>query len=348
MSHNRQLDELLSRVKEAAENAREEKDFGSIFSMLRDFQQRVGPIKYDNRVKWWILAAIGLLGGAFALMYFLDPVIQNDLGDLGYGILGAFAVAAIVMAVIIAVAGSAIGEISDLIFDKDVYFDNRLETVDIEGKRKELYREFKKAFGDFRNRGDEDRYVKRLVKGVWSGKEHAFPFEYYVFHYVRVYYVPVTTKVGKTSVTTMQRRTETLYRRGLILDFPFVKGFAAYSGGGSYDYPEGFRPTSKEFSDIFGVGAASAQVAAKFLKPAVVLAFLGLDKSFSKLNVEINDEGRMNIAFSDSDVLDLERKFSIAEPDEFEAEIRSQLDLPKLRQLLEFVETLKKHNDSNF
>jgi hypothetical protein len=56
----------------------------------------------------------------------------------------------------------------------------------------------------------------------------------------------------------------------------------------------------------------------------------------------------MNIAFSDNDVLDLDRKFSIAQPDEFEQEIRSHLDLPKLRLLLEFVETLKKHNDSNF
>lgn len=348
MGHNRQLDELLTRVKEMAENAGEEKDFKSVFSLLRGFRDDVGPIRYDNRVAWSVFAAIAALGGGSALAYFLHSGLQQELGVWGYGILGAFIVALLVTLAIICSANDAIGEISDLIFRKDVFFDNRLKRLDVEGEEKELYRQFKEAFGDFRNRGDEGRRIKRLINGIWSGEEYSFPYDYYVFRYVRVYYVPVTRKVGKTTITTMERRTETLYRYGLILDFPFIKGIATVSGGGSYDYPESFQPTSKEFNDVFSVGALSAHDAAKFLKPAVVLAFLELAEHLSRLNVEINRGGRMNIAFSDSDVLDLERKFSIAQPDEFEREILSRLELPKLRRLLRFVETLKKHNDSNF
>jgi hypothetical protein len=262
--------------------------------------------------------------------------------------MGAFAVALIVMLIIIGTAGSAIDEISDLIFDKDVRFDNRLKNQDVDGKETKLYRQFKKEFGDFRDRGDEDRYVEQIVSGTWAGKEYSFPYDYYVFHYVRVYYVTVTHTDGKKTWTTVERRTETLYRYGLMLDFPFVKGLAVTGGGGNYDYPEEFQPTSEDFNRCFNVGASSAIEAAKFLKPAVVLAFVEAAKNFDGLNVEVNRNGRMNIAFSDDDVLDLNRKFSIAEPDEFEKEIQTQLDLPKLRLLLQFVETLKKHNDSNF
>jgi len=348
MSHNRQLDELLSRVRKTAETATKEEDFRSAFSLLRDFRQTVGPIKYDNSVKWGVFAAIAAVGCGFALAYFLSPAMNRGLGDTGYVILGLGAAMLIAMLVIIGTANSAIGEISELIFRKDVCFDNRLEQVDIRDREKALYREMKAAFGDFRDRGDENRYIKRLTKSVWHGKEHVIPYEYYVFHYVRVYYVPVTRKVGKTTVTTMERRTETLYRYGLILDFPYLKGFVARSSGGSFDYPEGFQPSSEGFNGIFSVSADRAQTAAKLLKPAVVLAFLDLAKHLSGLNVEVNREGRLNVSFSDSDVLELERRFSIAQPDEFEREISSHLELPKLRRLLEFVETLMKHSDSNF
>src|SRR5688572_26585563 len=92
MSHNKQLDALLSRVRKAADDAREEKDFGPVFSMLRDFQRSVGPIRYDNRAKWYVCAVVGALGGIFALAYFLSPDLQQGLGDAGYVVMGAFGI----------------------------------------------------------------------------------------------------------------------------------------------------------------------------------------------------------------------------------------------------------------
>lgn len=348
MSHNKQLDGLLSQVRKAADDAREEKDFASIFTMLRDFQRDVGPLRYDTSTKRNACAAIAVLGGLFTLAYFLVAGLQQSLGDAGYVIMGGFGVACLGLLAFIGTADLAFDEISDLMFEKDIEFDNRLTRVDVEDTGRDLYERYREEFGDFRGRGDESRYVSAMMKGEWKGTEHSFPYEYYVFHYVRVYYVTVTKTVNGKTVTRRERRTQTLYRYGLLLDFPFVKGVACQSGGGSYDYEEGYQPTSEEFSGRFSVGAIDAQTAARFIKPAVVLAFLELDQHFSSLNVEINRDGRMNIAFSDSDVLGLERKFSIASPDEFEAEINGHLALPKLRMLLQFVETLKKHNDSNF
>ncbi len=343
MSHNKELDGLLTEVRKAADQADEEKDFGPVFNRLRDFRDRIGPIKYDNTAKWYAIAACLAAGGAFAAAYFLVPELERGLDDWGYAVMGAFAVPVIVLLIVIGCANNAISEISELIFAKDIAFDNRLVEQDVEGRMSDLYERFREEFGEFRSRGDEGRRIVKVVKG--AGDQ---PFEYYVFRYVRVYYVPVTRKVGKTTITTMERRTETLYRRGLIMDFPYSQGVAVTSGGGSYDYPAGFAPASPEFGKIFGVGAVDEMTAAKFLKPAVVLAFQELNGHFSGLNVEISRAGRLNIAFSDGDVLDLERRHSIAEPDEFEAEIKSKLELPKLRLLLDFAATLKKHNDSNF
>lgn len=348
MSHNARLDELLAGMNKVAKNAKEEKDFKPIFSAARNFIQTVGPIAYDNRAKWWVFLIFVAVGGGFAYPYFTDPDLHERIGPMGVIFVGVCAAVAVAMLIAIGMAGSVISEVSDLIFEKDVFFDNRLKGVNIEGRGRDLYEQYRKEFGDFRNRGDEDRYIKRLVRGEYAGKEHSFGYDYYVFHYVRVYYVPVTRRVGKSTYVTMERRTETLYRRGIITDFPFAKGIVLQSGGGSYDYSGGFQPTSQDFVDVFAVGAESAHEAAKFLKPVVVLACVEFAKYFSGLNIEVNRNGRMNIAFKDGDVLDLERKFSIAEPDEFEREIGSHLALSKLRLLMQFVETLRKHNDSNF
>ncbi|KPJ85680.1 hypothetical protein AMJ57_02290 [Parcubacteria bacterium SG8_24] len=345
MGHNQQLDTMLAQIRQTAEGAREEKDFDSIFATLREFRDAVGPIRYDNRSKWYVCAALAVLGGGFALAFFLNPALQRALDIVGYGILGALALALIVVLLVIAFANSSIGQISDLIFRKDVFFDNRLQEQDIEGRGRDMYEHLYEEFGEFRCRGDEDRYIERLIRGQWSGREHSFPYEHYVFHYVRVYYVPVTKKIGKTTITTMERRTQTLHRYGLLLDFPFAERLAVHSSGGDYDYPVRHEPTSEDFNRVFTTVADSEHAAVKFLKPAVVLEFLEMSRMFSGLNLEVGRNGRMNVAFSDSDS---SRSSSIEDPDAFEAEVKSDLALPKLRRLMTFVETLKRYNDSNF
>lgn len=186
------------------------------------------------------------------------------------------------------------------------------------------------------------------MHGVYQGNEFLIKYDYYVFHYVEVYYVSVIYSDGKRTYTKMERRTRTLYRYGLLHDFNLLKNIAVVSSGGNYNYPKGWQTTSKKFNDMFSVYADNEMTASKFLKPAVIIAFIELTKHLGGINTEINSEGKLNIAFSDDDVLELERKYSIASLDEFEKEINSMLKLPKLTKLLEFIEILKKFNDDNF
>ncbi len=355
MSHNKQLKQLLTEVGAIAEAAKNENELDGVFEKLRIFRAGNGPIKFDNTAKIICFFAVLVLSAAGGFAAWMMPALLETVlsySDEYLFVAGIFWAAILIIPVIMMLLSAGeIADVSDTIFRKDVFFDNELTDKKIENGES-LYETFHEQFGEFRNRGDEDRYIKRLVWGKYNGKETELAYDYYVFQYVRVYYVPVTHTDSKGNVTvTIERRTETLYRYGIMADFPYVKGIAVVSGGGggNYgDYTESWQTASDEFNGIFYVYAVDQMTASKFLKPAVVLAFIEMDKYFSGLNVEINGEGRLNIAFSDSDILDIERKHSIADPDEFEKEIKSALVLSKLRTLLDFVGTLKKFNDSNF
>lgn len=345
MSHNKKLDGLLAEVRTVAEQARSEEEFAPAFALTREFIGTVGPIKYDNTDKWYVTAGIALVAAIFGGYMYFSPSLQRDLGLIGIGILAILGIALVGMLVSIGTSNGEIEKISDLMFRKDVAFDNRLENQDIEGREKSLYHQYRAEFADFRDRGDENRYVAALTRGQYEGPEFSFSYEHYRFHYVRVYYVMVYNHATKSM--QRQRRTETLYRHGLVLDFPFARGIAAVSDD-HFHYPQPFDTGSEDFARAFSISANEELAAAKFFKPAIVLAFLELRQHFTDLNLEVNPDGRLNLSFKDDDVLDLQRKHSLAEPDAFEEEINSHLGLGKLRLLQKFVETLKKHNDSNF
>ncbi len=348
MSHNKILTTLLQELKTMVKNAQSEADFKPVFEKLKAFQSSVGPIKYDHTAKLWWLVGFALCAGICALVYFLVPMLERDVAEYLIWAIGVCGFASLAPIIMILSANEDIENISDRIFWKDIYFDNKLNVVSVKGQKSALYKDLHRQFGEFHNRGDESRYIEKMVRGVHTGTEIALEYTYYVFHYVRVYYVPVTRTIGKTTTIVMERRTETLYRYGIIADFDYAKGVAVISGGGSYNYPNRWETSSENFNNTFSVYAETEIAAARFLKPTVILAFNELRRFFSDLNVEITRDGKLNIAFGNSDVLSLERKHSIASPVEFEAEIKSHLALPKLDKLMQFIETLKRFNDNNF
>ena len=351
MSHNKQLAEMIIKVRDTACQAENEEELLPVFRTLRQFQREVGPIKYDNTVKWGVLFGLAVASVLLGIVFYALPpeYLLVGFGDASYFIVGGLALGAAVVGAWIALANSEIDTVSDLVFTADIMFDNRLRPVPIGGRGYDLYQTLYGQFGDFRGRGDEGHRIERLIDGEWRGGEHEFDYRYYRFRYVEVHYVPVTKKVGNTTVTTMERRTSTHYRYGLIMDFPYANGLAIQSGGGSFrHYIERFETASERFNGEFAVYTDDSHAAAKFLKPAVVLAFEQVGGRYSGLNVEINRQGKLNLSFSDSDLLDRERRHSISDPDAFEEEIRGHLALEKLNRLFRLVETMAKHNDSNF
>lgn len=362
MSHNEKLELMLKEVEKTADEAKKEEDFKKAFALLKDFSQG-GAVKiaHDNSRLWLASAILACIAGViFAAFYFL-PFLYGVLPSLyevaGEDTLGTIlflsgiglCIGGVIPIVVALTRDGSLDSISDKIFEKDVWFDNNLSRKKVENGHA-LYSELYGEFGEFRGRGDESRYIKRMVHGAHQGEEFPFEYDYYVFHYVEVYYVtvPVFDSKGRMVGTRTERRTRTCYRYGLLLDFDFGTPIAIVSDGGEYEYPAKWETASQEFNGNFSVYAESEIEAAKFLKPAVLPVVMAAKNNLSDLNIEISKNKRMNIAFSDSDVLHVDRKHSIKEPEAFEQEINSMLGLPKLKDLLQCVEGLKKYNDSNF
>ena len=133
------------------------------------------------------------------------------------------------------------------------------------------YKSWREKFGEFRSRGDEDRYIEEnTVCGLFTRESLNVQFRSYTFHYVEVYYVPVPTKDG----VKLERKTRTCYRYGIMTEFPYARGIAVVSGGGNYSsYNSSWTTTDADFNGTFSVYCNNEHSAAKFFKPAVVLAF---------------------------------------------------------------------------
>lgn len=345
--HNRQLVGLLNQVEDIAQKASKEDDFKKLFKLLKDFVSLEGPIQFDNSARYWFAFWVFAFAVFFTIACFKIPAMSLawQYWYISYGII------LIIFICPFFLAGSdtnTISEISHYIMQKDIVFDNGLSRQKIESKTG-LYHDFHRRFGEFRDRGDEDRYISTLFAGNAVTKEFCFSFQYYIFHYVVVTYVTVPVKVGKVTTTVTHKVKTPYWRYGVNLDFGFTERLAIISSGGSYNYAKKWETASTDFNKVFNVYCDDEMTASKFLKPAVVLAFLDIAQCFDELNVEVNGGGQMNIAFSDDNLLESAgRRYSIAEPEKFENEIFSFLAVPKLDKLIKFVETLKKYNDFNF
>lgn len=340
MSQNGDLKLLLGNLEEIALSAKKESDFKPVYKKLREFIASSGPIKFNHSTKITISLLFFFSACIFSYLYFTDWEIMRLFGFWGIIIILGLAAGFATPLFMLSSDNDLIKDLSDLIFVKDTCFDNDIKEMSVAGKGELLYDQLYQDFGEFRNRGDEDREITRMVRGEYHGEEVSFRFKYYVFKYVVVTY----TSNGKT----ITRHTETKYRYGLLTKFDLVKNIAVVSSGGSHKFPVAWSTASEKFDKTFWVGAADEMTANKFLSPTVVLAFEDMDKYFEGLNVEINGKGEMNIAFSNSDVMDAGRKYSVADPDNFEKEIESFLSLPRLKKVLKFIELLYKYNDSNF
>lgn len=348
MGHNSELCDFLGQIRQGVEEAKDSKDLQKVFGKLREYTQDGSRLEFQNTGKWTFATIFFIVSVFFGYFYFNSWELREYLGNYAF-VIGVILGAGIIFPMTFAIANSSkISEISDVIFEKDILFDNRLVEIDVDGDEESFYEDYRSRFGDFRNRGDEGYEITRVIEGSMQAEKNKLAYRYYNFHYVRVYYVPVTTTDGKTTVTTMQRRTEDLYRYGLIIDFGLTKNIAVVSSGGSYDYSDSWKTSSGEFNKIFDVRTNDKQVVAKFLKPAVVLAFIELAKHLDGLNVEINGVGEMNISFEDDIAFNLERKYSIVEVDEFEKEVNAHRHLTEMEKIVEFVNVIYRHNDNNF
>lgn len=336
MSHNGKLTSLLEESMIRAERAKDESDLLQVVKRIEKFKAQEGDIAYSHVIKIFFIFLGTVLNGIFWYLFFNEPVdMMSELFNDNWIFFGGIAVglAALLITPIAMLFGaeSRIKKLSDLIFNKDILFDNNMRELNIDGE--ETYAKLNKTFGGF-NRGDEDRTIEMMIGGEHETIGH---FRLYKFSYV----VVTTVSTGKT---TTQIHT-TYYRYGLLCTFPFTQSIAI-NADDAFSYKKRWKSTDSDFNRRFKATAEDDMAIAKFLKPTVVLAFNELP--FKDITFEVNSGDMLNISFTDEDVFTLDRKYSVKEPELFRKEIESFLGLPKLKLLLAFIEKLIEHNDSNF
>lgn len=347
-TNNKAISAFLEGIRNDAEKAGSEAELLAICGKVREFLSNGGTLAYDLSAYYWTAGVSALVGAIFAYCYLTIPEFENTLDLWGVGILVVLAIITLVALVSAGSLGETVDEICKDMFYKDLHYDNQF--TDLPAAQCLSFSELEGKFGDF-SRGDKKRAIDSMIGIVCKNKDGSSSlYRYYTFSYVEVTNTEVYVPNGKGGGTWVKTRVETTYHRyGILFDFPWVKNLAVTKGDGqSFDYQVSFETGSTDFNSTYSIGAETEHAAAKFLKPAVILAFENIAGYLSNLAVEFNKYGEMCVSFSDSDLIEMGCKYSFHQLDEFEKQIAAKNHPVKLTQLHEFISVLKRHNDDNF
>ncbi|MBY7854304.1 hypothetical protein KW429_11410 [Vibrio fluvialis] len=346
MNHNKHITEVINGIKNAVKNA----------SNQNELRQAILPavelgdeFTYRHQRYWVAISALALVTFLVAATRWLPRMSDHHLRwDPKYyytspaSLLGfAALVISLVLVIVIVKRRNAKKNLSKEIARMDALYD-----YGFDGRRLDceyLYA-VQRSFREFK-RGNYSRRFLLEYATLPDANEEA---HYYKFEYVDKETRQVTSTDSDGRTTT---RTETtyhyFYRYGLVLNFGLYKNITVAS-----DYRPStkrmYSPASIAFNKIYDLGAENELQLSRFLKPAVVEAFIEIDKHFSSLNMEINEDGLMCISFDNDDVINPITKFSLDQPAEFFEELKHSAQLPKLTKIMDFYQTLKKYSDNNF
>jgi hypothetical protein len=235
-----------------------------------------------------------------------------------------------------------VAQIAKLAFQKDALLDNNLRI-----KAPFNAQEMQIRFAEF-DRGNYKRLFKQVIGGEYKGEFHTFTFDYYHFHYVdKRTETYVTSSNGRT-----QTRTRTVYdkfdRYGLIIPFKYAKSLQIYRFKPPRLYPQSYSTGSLRFDKLFTVRSVDEMQAAKFFKPAVVVALEEVANLFQHLNIEIDATGLMCFSFANKNMIMGNQRYDFTKPVEFYDELAGQTKLRLLDRALRTIEQVLRHSDSNF
>ena len=339
MSHNREISNLLKTISESVKNAQSQEDLIASLSPAINFEGKIG---YDNSSTWWVVLASAL---AIALSIMFGIPNGRSMEDWAIGVISLSVITGFAFLVLTFSRRQKLNNLSDKIIRTNILFANRLSELPINGK--DLAKFLCKEFAEF-NRGNDKKEILSLFEGSHQGDRHTFNFKVYDYHYVIRRTETRSVSDGKGGMRTETRTVyDHYYRHGLMMDFDLYNSLAVIED--KIKIPgEIFRPASNEFNRKFKAVAQTELTAAKFLKPAVVLAFEDLGKTFTDLNFEINSAGKLCLSFKDDDLIFTKRKTGIENPADFVKELRENSTPVKLQMLLDFISNIMRLSDNNF
>jgi hypothetical protein len=332
-SANQQLALFLTSLSFQITQAKNREDLRSILRKVSAFGR---PLRYDNKSYWVGLATASLISSLALLSIKFYPNL-----DFIPWFAGGAALLGVMFAILIFMRRNKISGLSDALYTRDVYLDNNWQSESYNGKR--LAAELGQQFSEFR-RGNHLREISWLVKGHFQGAEHYFDYHAYTFHYVDRRQVVTTDSKGKIRTRTVYDHH---YRYGLYLPFDFVRNIAIYSSWFGGLFSGSYKPASVEFNRKFKVKAENELVAAKFLKPSIVVEIEDMGKDLADLNLEFSSSGDLCISYAHN-ICSWKRQYGLDDPDQFLREIEGDQTLTRLHNTLNRIHTLMRHSDNNF
>ncbi|CAM5183869.1 DUF3137 domain-containing protein [Alishewanella longhuensis] len=295
------------------------------------------PIRYHYKQRWYLCSAGLLLSILVAVLTY-----QLHADALLYYIAAAMALISLIPLLI---AWHHIHQLNQ--FTKQLYWQNALLDNQLTLLKKADWpptASWLQQFAEFK-RGNYKREFKQLIQGKYAGSEHSFAYHYWHFHYVNRRTETSTNSKGQVTTRVVYDHFD---RYGLILPFAycrnlFITAFAAEGIRG-----ERYTSDSGRFNKLFQVRAADTMQAARFLKPAIIIALEEQAAALKQLNLAFNEQGELCISFADKDVLDSKPAYGLDQLTLFRQSIEQPTALPKLQQLLNTVHQLLRHSDSNF
>ncbi|TRY32911.1 DUF3137 domain-containing protein [Aliiglaciecola sp. M165] len=341
---NRQVKALLKDIKRSVDLADSKPDLLDTVQKAIDFGQ---PVAF-NYTRHIVIAVLCICISALLIAGIFWRFLPATTGIYDY-VNESLVASAILMLMGVGVLGyvvfqnKKIGDLSARIFKMDAMLDNHFVVAPSPGTKS-----LQTRFSDF-DRGNYSREIRSYYHSHYDGEEHDFDFNYYHFHYVNKRTVTYTTtdSKGRTQVST-----KTVYdhfdRYGIILPFTYVRGIQIFESSAGQHYQHQYSAESLVFRKRFNVYCRDQFSAAKFLKPAVIVAIEDIAGLFKQLNIEINVDGQMCIAFDNADLLGAEQSYDLEHPQAFLKELKGETQMVRLNSMLSFVHQLMRHSDSNF
>ena len=332
--HNKTMAATLALVKRQNQQLQSKTELLQLLDKLAALPQ---PLAYRHLPLWFLSA--GLIAAALASIWLYHYLVELSwLPAIGWGLLGL----SLLPLILIGWRHASFKKLGRELYWQNALLDNQLQLLP--PSRWPDSRSWQQQFAEF-DRGNHKREFKQIIAGHYAGAEHQFDYHYWHFHYVDRRTVTSTNSKG-------QIRTRTQYthydRYGLMLPFKYVQSLFICAFAPAGFNGEKYQSDSGRFNKIFKVRAKAQMQAARFLKPAVVVALEDLAGQLRQLNLEFSADGVLCVSFADADVLDAKPPCDLEQLSRFRQSIEQTTALPKLQQTLASIHQLMRHSDSNF
>lgn len=337
MSTHQANKNLSTQIKTYTQSLATVTDKRALLAILDELATLPQPIRYHYRQRWIACTAGLVFSGLLALLCY-----HYGLPAAWFGLPAGLGLMSVIPLLLAWLNVHRLQAFTQALYWHNALLDNALQIVPHNDGA--ITKGWQQHFAELQ-RGNHQREFRQLIRGHYTGAEHQFYYHYFHFHYVN----------KRTQVTTNgkgQVQTRTVYdhfdRYGLIIPFPycrhlFITAFAADGIKG-----ERYTSDSGRFNKLFQVRAADTMQAARFLKPAVIIALEEQATALKQLNLAFSEQGELCISFADKDVLDSKPAYGLDQLTLFRQSIEQPTALPKLSQLLATVHQLLRHSDSNF